>query len=103
MTHILNVTEHWPEAVSDGLTLPCFECGQVPQIDYHVAEWVWRACISIEHRGDVLCLPCFLKLITRHNRVEMLAWVDEIQLTVNGETLVLAPSLLVRYEQEREP
>jgi hypothetical protein len=81
----------WPAAVSDGLSLPCSDCGRLPRWDYHVTEDFWRRW------GDgpnVLCLPCLDKRCGGDGLAEAL---EEVQWTGPGHTVVLRPSLRHRY------
>lgn len=54
----------WPEAVSDGLTLPCGICKTVPRFDFLVDDETWALVAPKEHRLGVICLPCFEGLAT---------------------------------------
>lgn len=86
--------DQWPEAISDGLTLQCSVCGQVPWLDYRVTDEAWlRNVPSAEQRG-VVCLKCYL------DRGGSLADVEDIQITGDGETLVAEPKIRYIYRTE---
>jgi hypothetical protein len=82
-------SDPWPEAISDGLTLPCADCGQVPWLDFRVVDESWLRNVSGPERRGVLCLKCYL------DRGGSLADVEDIQITGDGETLVAEPR--IRY------
>lgn len=84
----------WPEAVSDGLLLPCFDCGQHPRFDYHVADEFWRQHVTGEAQRSVVCLPC---LDRRCNGVGLADALVEIQWTGTGHTVVLRPTMRHAY------
>lgn len=86
----------WPEAVSDGLTLPCADCGEVPRFDYRVTPEFWAAWVPGPERLSVVCLPC---LDRRASGVGLAAALIEVQWTGTGHTVVLRPAL--RHEYDR--
>lgn len=53
----------WPEGISDGLTLPCSDCGsEGVWLDYTVTEEAWQRVVPEKPtRLGVVCLPCYLK------------------------------------------
>ena len=56
---LMKINDSWPEAVSDGLTLTCSDCGVVPRFDYGVDEGFWRQHVAdYPARIGVVCLPC---------------------------------------------
>lgn len=83
----------WPEAVTDGLTLPCGDCGVVPEFDYRVADWFWDAWVEGDDRLGVICLPCLNK---RSDGWDLGEALIEVQWTGRGHTVVLTPT--ARYE-----
>jgi len=80
-------------SVSDGLTIPCFDCGIIPPIDYVVEDSIWEDLVKPPEKYGVICLPCLLK----RGGPKVLLAIQEIQYTVSGATLILSPSLLVNY------
>jgi hypothetical protein len=84
----------WPEAVSNGLTLPCADCSQVPRFDYRVTEAFWRQHVPGPERLGVVCLPCLDKRCGGAGLAEALI---EIQWTGTGHTVVLRPTLRHLY------
>jgi hypothetical protein len=89
----------WPEAVSDGLTLPCNDCGQVPRFDYNVTDEFWKLHVSDRPAYlSVVCLPCLDK---RCGGVGLADALNEIQWTGTGHTVVLKPTLRHVYEAKR--
>jgi hypothetical protein len=91
----------WPEAVSDGLTLPCSDCGVVPRFDYRVSNEFWRDRVpdNPAHRG-VVCLPC---LDRRCGGVGLADAIEEIQWTGTGHTVVMVPTLRHVYAAHEPP
>jgi hypothetical protein len=88
----------WPEAVSDGLTLPCSDCREVPRFDYRVTDAFWREWVPDAGRLGVVCLPC---LDRRCGGVGLADALQEVQWTGTGHTVVLRPSLRHEYEVPR--
>ena len=84
------MSNDWPESVSDGLTLPCVDCGLVPRFDYRVTEEFWRKHVPGPDHLNVVCLPC---LDIRCSGVGLAAALIEVQWTGTGHTVVLKPEL----------
>lgn len=53
--------KEWPEAVSDGLTIPCMRCGGIPAVDYFVDDDFWREVAAPHERKNVVCLECLCR------------------------------------------
>ncbi|NIV70640.1 MAG: hypothetical protein GWN41_11085 [Phycisphaerae bacterium] len=75
----------WPEGISDGLTLPCIDCGKVPRFDYRVKATFWKRWGV---GADVLCLPCLDRRCEGQGLADAL---EEIQWTGTGHTVCLKP------------
>ena len=86
----------WPEGISDGLTLPCGVCGDLPPFDYRVTDWAWQHVVPEALRLGVVCLPCF-DMIAEGRGIDIAAAIQEVQFTGVGKTVVLRPSLIHRY------
>lgn len=84
----------WPDAVSDGLSLPCHDCGELPRFDYRVHDDFWRQCVPGPERTSVVCLPC---LDRRCGGVGLADALEEVQWTGTGHTVVLRPGLRHEY------
>lgn len=87
----------WPEAISDGLTLPCGLCGCAPKFDFRVSEECWKAVAPDHLRLGVICLPCLDKEAVA-NGLDVAAALIEVQFTGAGKTVVLRPTRIVRYD-----
>lgn len=87
---------NWPESVSDGLSLSCSDCGEVPRFDYHVTDDFWQRWVPYEARLGVVCLPC---LDTRSDGEGLAAAIERIDWIGTGHTVCLTPEL--RYEYAR--
>lgn len=86
---------NWPAAVSDGLALPCADCGAVPRFDYHVTDEFWALHVPEKPaRLGVICLPC---LDCRCDGIGLAEALTEIQWTGTGHTVVLKPTLRHRH------
>lgn len=84
----------WPEAVSDGLSLPCADCGELPRFDYRVTEEFWRQWVPGPERLGVVCLPC----LDKRSGGQLLAYaLLEVQWTGTGHTVVLTPRFRWEY------
>ncbi len=81
---------NWPEALSDGLTLPCGKCGEIPQFDYLVDEPTWKKVAPKEHRLSVICLPCFDSLAVAADVTH--DYLKTVQFIGTGRTWILEPS-----------
>lgn len=88
------MTKGWPGGVSDGLSLPCSDCGQRPRFDYHVADDFWRQHVTGPVRLGVVCLPC---LDRRCGGVGLSSALQEIQWTGTGHTVVCRPTFRHEY------
>lgn len=85
--------EDWPPAVSDGLALPCSDCGHLPRFDYHVTEAFWQKWAGADQL-NVICLPCMDKRSGGEGLGEAL---QEVQWTGSGHTVVLRPERRYQY------
>ena len=89
----------WPEAVSDGLTLPCADCGEAPRFDYQVTDEFWRKHVPTSPAQlGVVCLPC---LDRRCGGIGLSEALTEIQWTGTGHTVVCQPTSRHTYEPNR--
>jgi hypothetical protein len=86
--------QNWPGGVSDGLTLPCADCGQVPRFDYIVTPEFWRQHVPGPERLGVVCLPCLDK---RCGGVGLAEALEQVQWTGTRHTVVLKPTLRHEY------
>lgn len=84
----------WPDAVSDGLTIPCHDCGATPRFDYGVTDEFWRQWVPGPERTSVVCLPCLDK---RCGGVGLAKALGEIHWTGTGHTVVLSPTFRHEY------
>lgn len=90
----------WPEAVSDGLTIPCQVCGILPKFDYLVEDDLWRSVAPKEYLRSVICLPC-LDRIASAKGIDVSAGLLEVQFTGIGKTVILKPEWTHRYTPKR--
>lgn len=90
----------WPEGISDGLVLPCVDCGQVPRFDYRVTDTFWSRHVSGQARRSVICLPC---LDARCDGVGLADALLEIQWTGTGHTVVCRPEFRHIYRASEGP
>lgn len=81
----------WPDAVSDGLSIPCEDCGQIPRFDYRVTDEFWA---KYGRTTGVVCLPC---LDIRCNGEDLADALLEVQWTGTKHTVVLEPSFRHKY------
>lgn len=77
----------WPEGVSDGLALPCSECGVAPQFDWKCDDHLWREIVPKEVSRDVICLPCFARMAETHD-ADAAICLRQIQFIGPGYTVV---------------
>ena len=91
---ILRVVEGWPPAISDGLTLACSICGNVPEIDYRVTDELWNEIVPKEFRPGVICLRCFSKMASP---LVLARNIEEIQLPVPGMTITVSEMTAYLY------
>lgn len=92
----------WPEAVSDGLTLPCRVCGRIPDFDYTVTDDGWKAVVPERDRHGVVCLPCF-HLMALERGVSTGDVLLSAQFTGDFLTIVLVPTMIVDHGRSRRP
>lgn len=88
----------WPEAVSDGLSLSCHDCGDTPRFDYRVTDGFWRRWVPGDERLSVVCLPCLDKRCGGSGLHEAL---EEVQWVGTGYTVVLEPRCAVSHETRK--
>ncbi len=88
----------WPGGVSDGLSLTCVDCSEIPRFDYHVSETFWRRWVPGSERLSVVCLPCLNRRCGGEGLADALL---QVQWTGTGHTVVLRPS--ERYEYMAAP
>ena len=93
------VGETWPEAISDGLTMPCADCGGVPRFDYHVTPEFWSRWVTGAERTGVICLPC---LDRRSGGAGLAEALVSIQWTGTGHTVLLRPTRRIEYAPWRD-
>ncbi len=91
------IRDQWPGAISNGLVLSCGMCGQDPSFDYLVADDAWEVVVPEELRLGVVCLACFDHLARDHG-VHTSDVLKDVQFTGVGETIVLRPIKVYRYE-----
>lgn len=89
----------WPDAVSDGLTLRCSDCGERPRFDYRVEDSFWAEHVPGDARLGVVCLPC---LDRRCDGVGLADALIEVQWTGTRHTVVLVPSIIFGYDKQGE-
>lgn len=94
----IGMDNNWPGGVSDGLTLPCVACGQVPKFDYRVSDAVWDELVPSRHKRDVVCLPC-LDAWAALRGIDISGGIIDLQFTGAGKTVVFEPTRLVTYDQ----
>lgn len=88
--------EGWPCGVSDGLTIPCSDCGELSRFDYSVTDEFWREHVpELPARISAVCLPCLDK---RCGGVGLAAALKQIQWTGTGHTVVLRPAFCHEYD-----
>lgn len=91
----------WPEAISNGLALPCSLCGQKPSFDYGVHDEIWGRIAPAEHRLSVICLPC-LDSLGAEAGISVGSHLIEVQFTGRGHTTVLRPAKSYFYTPQTD-
>ncbi len=85
----------WPSGLSDGLSLPCHDCWQVPRFDYQVTDEFWQRWVPDKpERLGVICLPCLDK---RCGGLGLAKALRFIQWTGTGHTVELVPERRYAY------
>ena len=87
----------WPESISDGLSLPCKMCGNVPRFDYRAQDDLWRMVVPEECRLWVVCLPCFDKVACSKS-ISIARGIVNIQYTGIGKTICFVPFRVHEYQ-----
>lgn len=80
--------DEWPVAVSDGLSIPCHDCGEIPRFDYNVTDEFWNRWVTGRQRYGAVCLPCLDK---RCEGVGLAAALNFVQFKGTGVTVELLP------------
>jgi hypothetical protein len=92
----IEITDEWPDAICDGLSLPCQLCNSIPKFDYRVTDACWNAIVSDRLSRGVICLPCLDVIATvTKQEIELV----EVQFTGHGRTIVLKPEVVYSYAQ----
>ena len=87
----------WPEGVSDGVGMPCSDCGETPHFDYGVDDDFWRLHVPEKPaRLSVVCLPCLDRRCGGEGLAEALRFVHW---TGTGHTVDLRPARSFIYER----
>jgi hypothetical protein len=94
----IGLSGEWPVAVSDGIDLPCVDCGEIPSFDYRVTDEFWQHHVRDEGRLGVVCLPCLDRRCAGVGVAEALVFV---QFTGIGHTVVLHPVERFEYGGRR--
>lgn len=92
------MADRWPAGISDGLTLECRLCGDVPKFDYVVIDELWDYVVPEHAQRDVFCLPCLDQMAWIHGR-DVSKHLKEVQFTGKGKTVVLHPAGTYRYDE----
>ena len=87
----VQTVNEWPDAVTDGLTLPCGVCDRFVAVDYRVSDDEWDRVISDEYRLGVVCFECFISYGGDPSTL------IEAQFVGNGMTAVMAPAVAFRW------
>lgn len=90
----IGADDAWPEAVSDGLSLACHDCGESPRFDYHVSAEFWRQWVPDSARLGVVCLPC---LDRRSGGVGLVEALEQVDWLGTGHTIRLTPLRRIDY------
>jgi len=86
----------WPEAVSDGLSLPCTLCRRQLDFGFMVTDEIWRRVVPLGIRRDVLCLHCLDRLATDEG-IDISACLMSVQYIGIGKTIILLPTAVIDW------
>lgn len=92
----INIEDKWPEAVCDGLCLPCKCCGNKTMYDYTVTEKFWKEVVPKKYKKWVVCLPCLDKIATEKGR-NFGEHLIRVQFTGIKKTIIMEPSTIYDY------
>ena len=90
------MTDKWVEGISDGLTLSCSLCGNVPHFDYRVDDKFWNKIVHKSISLGVVCLSCLDKLATDVG-LDVADHIEELQFTGIGKTVIFVPETTYYY------
>ena len=94
------IADKWPEAISDGLILPCQLCGTVPHLDYLVDDEFWTSVVPPSISRGVVCLSCLDRLAS-DSGMDVAEHLKSIQFTGIGKTIVMLPDRAYYYGTAR--
>ena len=94
------MVDKWLGGISDGLTLPCALCGNIPHFDYRVDDKFWKLIVHKKYKLGVVCLSCLDKLATAA-RLDVTDHIENLQFTGIGKTIVFVPEKVYYYELDR--
>jgi len=97
LENIFKTEVEWPDGISDGLVLPCSDCGKKTNFDYKVTDELWNRVVPVDKKHDVICLDCFDKRVKKRGML-LFPHLLEIQYTAKGETIILKPKMDFVYK-----
>jgi len=93
---IFDIEDGWPIGISDGLILPCGDCGQKTNFDYEVTDELWNAIVPRSKKRGVICLSCLDKR-AKDKGILLAHHLLQVQFTAIGETIILKPEISFVY------
>lgn len=92
-----NIKDEWPDGISDGLSLPCSDCGEFTNFDYTVTDEFWNQMVPDDKKRGVVCLDCLDKRAKKSGAL-LCQHLLRVQYTGFGETIVLKPEFGFVYK-----
>jgi len=89
---------HWPSGISNGLTIHCSVCGDIPKFDYRVKDELWIKIIPKAFRRGAICLPCLDKLAVEKG-IDIGKGLISFQYTGINKTIELVPVTVYYYKK----
>ena len=90
--------DKWPEAITDGLTLPCSICHNYTNIDYGVSDEFWRKVthgMGSDVRLGVVCLDCLIRMSDEESVA-----LENIQIVVGEMNIECVPKNIFIYKNK---
>ena len=81
----------WPEALSDGMELPCALCAKGVDFAFLVTDEIWKRVVPLGIRRDMVCLRCLDRLAVDEG-IDISHYLLSVQYIGIGKTIVLQPT-----------
>ena len=90
----------YPCGISNGLSIPCSKCHELPRFDYNVTDEIWDKIVPDGFRRGVICLYC-LDLLAWKKGIDISRHLIFVQFTGVEKTIVLKPESVYLWNAKK--